>query len=144
MKPNNSFLTVDEKLKNIFEAYNFCSKEKIIEMIQKSSEDDLNLRQSINKINKIALKANDRMKKQAHVVVFIMTKVYSSSDLFQKHLKQLEMSGKNAAFIEVEEPVIIASHQDFLSINISDIFENQKFQIFIDKLKQSFKVSFKF
>ena len=74
-----------EHYKLALETYNFGVKDEIVNFIEQKIDTDSNVSFAVKQINNVEIMENDELKKQAQLIVFLMNRKYSTSDLFALH-----------------------------------------------------------
>ena len=104
----------------LLDTYNFCNKTEIIESFKMTTEEDFNELTKLKQVEYYENQADKLLfKKQAEIVVFLLTKNYYKSQLFDRHLDEAIQMNKRILILLLETD-INHSIKEFKVFSIAD------------------------
>jgi hypothetical protein len=105
---------------NLFDTYNFCDKTEIIDSFKVSTEEDFNELTQLKQVEYYENQSDKLLfKNRSEIVLFLLTKNYYKSKLFDKHWNEALQMKKPILVLSLE-PDLKWEFKDFEVFDIAD------------------------
>ena len=87
---------------NVLESFNFYIKDQIIEIIKNAASNDSDICSLKDRFHQIEVNEKEIFKQKSRLIVFLITKNYLESSLFDKNLNEAECLKKDIYILLIE------------------------------------------